>query len=261
MNEGKEQDLSTALFEGLKSDDFKEVIKNGAELGIDAILDDGVLRDVPIVSTILGITKTATNIRDLLLTKKILRFLNELNKVPLYERKKFFNDHLQDKKERQKTGEKILLLLERHEELEKSSIIGTLFAAYIQERLNTKEFDYLAHSVDKCAMSDMKTLLDYFDQRIEDKLTAGVSSEKKDKLRSVIDRLYLAGFSTIDIKTTKKLQSMVDERLQKEPEYETTTKYSLNEHTIRFAEILLREHYDHNISNKDLYYIDPTSRW
>ena len=41
-----------------------EMIGDLVEVGIDSILDDGVAKDIPIVSTLIGIVKTAQNIHD-----------------------------------------------------------------------------------------------------------------------------------------------------------------------------------------------------
>lgn len=250
MNEDKDKALSSALFEGLKSDDFKDVIQNAAELGIDSILDKGVLRDVLIVSTILGITKTASNIRDLLLTKKILGFLNELNKVPLDERKKFFNDHLKYKKDRQKTGESILLLLERHEDLEKATILGKLFAAYIQNRLKHEKFYTLAYCIDRCTINDLKFLTEFFDRRVtfnlDIKKTFDIYRIKVKNLSRVIERLYFAGFAKLNLNTTEeepnKYKEMGTE--YEESVYDTTYSFLLSNNLLRFAEIMLGEFYD-----------------
>lgn len=54
-----------------------------AELGIDSILSDGVLKEIPIVGTIVGVGKLAHNVHDRNLLRQTLSFINEFNKGSL----------------------------------------------------------------------------------------------------------------------------------------------------------------------------------
>ena len=51
-----------------------------AELGIDSILSDGVLKDIPIVGTIVGVGKLAHNVHDRNLLRQTLTFIKEFNR-------------------------------------------------------------------------------------------------------------------------------------------------------------------------------------
>ena len=60
-----------------------------AELGIDSILSDGILKDIPIVGTIVGVGKLAHNVHDRNLLRQTLPFINEFNKgLVSHEKKK-----------------------------------------------------------------------------------------------------------------------------------------------------------------------------
>src|SRR5690606_30561587 len=59
---------------------------------VDAILQSGVSSDVfkeiPIVGTLVNLVRAGNNISNLLFTKKVLKFLVELNEIPLEQRQK-----------------------------------------------------------------------------------------------------------------------------------------------------------------------------
>lgn len=56
-----------------------DILKDYAELGIDSVLDAGVLKDIPIISTIFGVSKVINSVHERNLIKNLLLFLNELN--------------------------------------------------------------------------------------------------------------------------------------------------------------------------------------
>ena len=49
------------------------------ELGIDSVLQDGLLKDIPIVGTIVNMGKFAQNVHDRNLLRQTLAFINEFN--------------------------------------------------------------------------------------------------------------------------------------------------------------------------------------
>ena len=59
--------------------DSSDIIANYVELGIDSVLEDGIFKEVPVVSTILSINKVFLSIHERNLVKNLILFLNELN--------------------------------------------------------------------------------------------------------------------------------------------------------------------------------------
>lgn len=88
----------------IESNDLQDAVGDLAEAGIDQLLKDGFLRDVPILGGVIGVIRAAGSVRDLLLAKKLGRFLLALQSVPLRERQRF-HDSLGDGAERRRVGE------------------------------------------------------------------------------------------------------------------------------------------------------------
>ena len=65
----------------------KDVIGDYIELGIDSFVKDGILKDVPIVNTIVSVLKIGKNIHDRNLLKQTLTFINEFNSNDISEEK------------------------------------------------------------------------------------------------------------------------------------------------------------------------------
>ena len=67
--------IITPFKESLFNDNLKDVAGDIIELGIDSILEDGLLRDIPIVNTIVGTFKFGQNIHDRNLLKQTIIFI------------------------------------------------------------------------------------------------------------------------------------------------------------------------------------------
>lgn len=69
-------DLENSVASVLISDDAKGLVATYAEIGVDALLEDGVARDIPVISSIVAVTRMGANVRDRLFAKKLLAFLS-----------------------------------------------------------------------------------------------------------------------------------------------------------------------------------------
>lgn len=72
--------FETSLFET----SISEIGIEFAELGIDSILQDGLLKDIPIVGTIVNVGKFAQNIYDRNLLRQTLSFIKEFNSCTVF---------------------------------------------------------------------------------------------------------------------------------------------------------------------------------
>ncbi|HGF7203196.1 TPA: hypothetical protein AB5D93_003177, partial [Vibrio cholerae] len=79
--------LSKSLEDSLKKDDLSNLAIDLGEVGIDAILEGGVLRDIPILSSIVSGMNVIGSVRDALFTKKLISFLSELSDVSVEQRR------------------------------------------------------------------------------------------------------------------------------------------------------------------------------
>ena len=74
--------LKKTIFESSKN----SLIDLG-ELGIDSLLDEGILKDIPIFNLLIGVKNTAQNIHDRNLLRQTLQFIQEFNNGTIDEEK------------------------------------------------------------------------------------------------------------------------------------------------------------------------------
>ncbi|HED36968.1 MAG TPA: hypothetical protein ENI76_01780 [Ignavibacteria bacterium] len=120
-------ELTSSLDKTLKNSDLHNVSVGLAEVVIDRLIDDGVTKDIPIIGTIVGVGKVALGIREGLFLKKIIYFITELKDIPASKRRKMVDEIDSSLRYRIKVGEKLLYIIEKCEDHEKSKIIARLF--------------------------------------------------------------------------------------------------------------------------------------
>jgi hypothetical protein len=152
-----------------------------AEIGIDQLLDDGLIKDIPILRTLKGIVNTERNIRDYLFTEKIYLFLKQVHNFSDEERNKF-NEKFNTSKEKSKIGERLLFIIERIDDLNKSKMLGDAFKAYLNDTITKELLFRLCYAIDKVYTDDLKHLKFIEESKVYD--------------QTIALSLYTAGFLT-----------------------------------------------------------------
>ncbi|PRR76610.1 hypothetical protein [Clostridium thermopalmarium] len=134
--------------------DFADISKELMEVGIDSLLEDGILKNIPIIGALSSIYKAGISIRDRYFVRKILKFLCSLEDTSLDERKKFLSKH----SDISQLGEKLIFILDRLDDLEKPKLIANLFKKYMYNEIDYITFQRLALIIEKCFIEDLKFL-------------------------------------------------------------------------------------------------------
>jgi len=120
--------------------DIIPVIKDSIEISVDCLLNDGLLKDIPLVNTIHSISDICNTISDKLLFTKINKFLFELDIIPMVERIKLFEKLEQEPKLRQKISIYLLELFDKIDDENKAKMIFKVFQAYNDEIIDYEMF-------------------------------------------------------------------------------------------------------------------------
>lgn len=147
MNNGKE--LGTALVESVTSGDSLELIKDYAEIGIDAVLEDGVLKDIPIVGSIVGLMKVGVTVSDRMLINKLRKFIGVLADLSPAEINETIWKLESEPKFEQRVGEHLLELLDRVESHQKPKMIAYVFRAYLEGEIDVTMFKLLNFAIER----------------------------------------------------------------------------------------------------------------
>ncbi len=141
------------------SSDFTNISKDMLEIGLDSILDDGLLKDIPVLGTLTSLTKIGINIKDRLFIKKLIHFLYETQDVPKNEREKVIREINESKQFQSNVGEKIIFILDKAGDTLKAKLIGRLFSYVLQEKLGYKMYIRCTDAINRSFEPDLKYFL------------------------------------------------------------------------------------------------------
>lgn len=130
------------------------------EIGIDSLCDEGLLRDIPFVSTVASVFHIGQTIRDRHSILKLAAFIEEINHSIINE------DELEKYKTKIETDEKIrnnelshlLILIDRYVGIDRPRMLAKLYLAYLRNDLQWAELVSYAEVVDRLLPNDCKLL-------------------------------------------------------------------------------------------------------
>lgn len=147
--------ISGALEDTIKDSELHALTSDFSEAMLDSIMSDGLAKDIPIIGSIVGTGKVFLGLRERLFLKKIICFLSELKKISPKKRKEMVEKIDTSKKFKIKVGEKLIYIIEKCDDHEKSNVIAKLFSAFINETITYSEFLKSARIVDHTSTEDL----------------------------------------------------------------------------------------------------------
>jgi hypothetical protein len=140
--------------ETLLKSDLPSVIQNAGEIGFDSLLDSGLFKDIPVLSTMLSIGKTCGNIRDYFFAKKMLTFLQSISSLSENERQKLVDRLDADEKFGKYAGEQIIELLSRIDSERKAILVATALKLYTREEIDFLQLQRINCAIDRFILDD-----------------------------------------------------------------------------------------------------------
>nr|WP_315171404.1 hypothetical protein [uncultured Flavobacterium sp.] len=156
--------IENNMIESIAKSDLKDVAIDIAEISLDSLLKDGIAKDIPVIGSLFKLYSAGKSISGKIFEKKILAFLIETQKVDVSNKQKFYNELNADDNLKKRTGEIILVILEKIDDIEKATVLGKLFKRKIEERIDFEMFHRLATVVANTFLPDLKLLSIYKNQ-------------------------------------------------------------------------------------------------
>jgi hypothetical protein len=128
------------------------------EVGLDLITDNELLREIPILGSLVKIAIIKNSISEKLLLKKLDLFLNEFDKQA-GSKKSDLLKKLDLPEEKQKIGENLLLLIDKFDEFEKPQILAKIFVSYLSANITQLEFFRMGRAVNIAFIADLKNIV------------------------------------------------------------------------------------------------------
>jgi len=138
--------------------DLTKVSLDMIEVAVDSILENGVLKDIPVIGSIVGLYKGFIGIREVIFIKKVATFLSALSDIPAQEREDMFVKLEKDGKKRQDVGEAVLLILDQVDDYQKARLLGVLLKSLSKSLLDYVTFKRFSSIINSGFIEDIKSL-------------------------------------------------------------------------------------------------------
>ncbi len=149
QKQSNEGGLVQALTETVQSAGAVETAMEYVELGIDAMLEDGVIKDIPFIGTLVSIAKVGVTVRDRIFVQKLLKFLSSLNDVPAEARRDMVRKLEADVAYGRRVGEHLIEVIDRIDSQRKPHMVAKVFSAYVEGKIDATTLHYLNHSIER----------------------------------------------------------------------------------------------------------------
>lgn len=158
-DENVQYDLVSAFNDSLTS----EIILTTTGLGeaaLDSFLEPGIIKDIPLLSTVVSLFKIGHSVGDAFYIKKLATFINEINRnvIEAGKLEKYKTSIHENPKKFKKDIEFILVLINRFIDSEKSKYLAKLYVEYLEEKIDWKEFVKYSQVIDQLFNADLKVI-------------------------------------------------------------------------------------------------------
>lgn len=145
----------------IEKDNLTEVFVNASEFGLDLLIDNPIVKDIPIVGLLVGSYKVTKNIKDFRFAQKIAKYIYGQKDKSIAERTKFIEDFCESNQEHNCS---ILLdVIDRIDNVNKIGILCNLVDAEISGQITIKQFNRLIVALERVPFSDLSSLKNYLD--------------------------------------------------------------------------------------------------
>ena len=151
--------LPTSLSESI-SDESCSILAEIGEISIDAVLNDGLLKDIPIVSTTISLFKIGSSIRERHHLTKLIAFIQQMNEGIMNEdqRKKYQEALKDDCQKRNKEIAYLLIIIDRYLHIDQSRYLAKIFSAYLDEKIKWQKVVEYSEIINRLLPSDYNLL-------------------------------------------------------------------------------------------------------
>lgn len=163
--------LANSLEATLKDSDLQNVTIELAESLTDAAIKDGLLRDVPVLGTIVGLARASISLNDRLLIKKLIYFITEFKDIEAQKRNQLLSKIESSEKHKVRVGEKLLYIIDKCDDHIMAKYIAVLFSAFLREEISYGEFLRCSAIIQRLLIQDLEDFIKIEVEEIESTIT------------------------------------------------------------------------------------------
>lgn len=189
--------MKTEISKILKNNNLRDLMTDINEVVLDSFLEDGIVKDIPILGLVSKAINFGNTIQERLYTKKLLTFLKQLENTKQEDREKEINEIDENKNYKTKVGEKLLYIINEADDCEKAGYIGILFKHFLEQTLSYVDFIRCVDCINKTNIIDLNFFIkenfleSYINSNVESYLNSGLITQE---YKNPLNEDYKKGF-------------------------------------------------------------------
>jgi hypothetical protein len=178
-----------AFLRTLASSELADVVFEAAEVTLDSVLNEGLLRELPIIGSVANLARAGQHVAGEIFVRKLLRFLTEFKDVSAAQRAQLLEAYPDGSDKQNDLGENLLLALDRLDAVQKPALLARFFKAYVLGTIDYPTFTRIAQALDRFNLSLLPQLRWFYTRE-------GAPEVPSD---DVLHELSLAGLVTVSL--------------------------------------------------------------
>jgi len=146
-------DSNNEMLRSIASDQLP-ALASLSEVALDATMNESLLRDIPVLGSIVSLARAGKAIQDYHYLNKIARFLSGLSEANLEVREELVA-HLEDADSKVRFSENVMLLIDKSDDVRKPEIMGRLWAACAKGEIELEKTMRLCSMLNRAYWSDL----------------------------------------------------------------------------------------------------------
>lgn len=155
-------DIQTSFNATILKSQLPDALIDIGESSIDELLDNTLIKQLPVIKTIAGIIQAGVNIHDRLFLKKLLAFLGGVKDITPEERKRMINEIDASQTYRLKVGEKLLYILDANKDYEESEDTTKLFCEFIKGNISYDQYLSATDTLNRISRIELNEFFDNY---------------------------------------------------------------------------------------------------
>ena len=128
-------------------ENFRNILTDNSEVLFDSLIDNELLKEIPIIGTSINLIKGIKSIRDKAYLNKIKYFLENIGEINESQKKRLIEESKKDKKRRAKFGESLFTTLEKSDSLTKVEYLAVAFEAFLNLDIDDADLRLICHAI------------------------------------------------------------------------------------------------------------------
>ena len=134
---------------------FKDLLSDNSEILLDSLINNEILKEIPVLGSSLKIIRGVMNVRDKAYLNKIEAFIECIGEISEENKLKLISKSKEDQQSRVKFGDAIFTTIEQSDSLVKVEYLAIAFEAFLNEDFGESSLRLICHIIRNSFTDDL----------------------------------------------------------------------------------------------------------